>query len=121
MASRVVSVAAVCVLLFAPAALVGCSSLHHAAKEVSQGVSSSSSPHPENRLIVLGESIAGISLGEPRKSARRSASRPWTSRSPRFRRLVVCGTSVKPRSDRVFGVAREMASTATRDGVGCET
>jgi hypothetical protein len=70
--SRVVSIAAVCALLFALAALVGCSSSHHAAKDVSHGVSPSSSPHPKNRLIVLGDSIAGISLGEPRKSVEKA-------------------------------------------------
>src|SRR6266487_2694420 len=64
---RVASIAALCVLLFAPAALVGCSSSHHAAKAGSQGDSPSSSTHPKNRLIVPGDSIAGISLGEPRK------------------------------------------------------
>jgi hypothetical protein len=67
MSSRVASVAASCVLLFAPAALVGCSSSHHAAKNVGQGDSPSTSTHPKNRLIVPGDSIAGISLGEPRK------------------------------------------------------
>src|SRR5438477_5791609 len=54
-------------LLFALAALVGCSSSHLAAKAVSQGDSPSSSTQAKNRLIVPGDSIAGISLGEPRK------------------------------------------------------
>jgi hypothetical protein len=72
MTSRVVSVAAVCALLFASAAVVGCSSSHHAAKDVSQGVSPSSSPQPKNRLIVLGDSIGGIRLGEPRKSVEKA-------------------------------------------------
>lgn len=72
MTSGVVSAAAVCVMLVAPAALVGCSSSHHAAEDVSHGVSPSSSAHPKNRLIVLGDSIAGISLGEPRKSVEKA-------------------------------------------------
>ena len=80
MTSRVVSVAAVCVLLFSPAALVGCSSSHHAARDVSQGVPPSSSPHPKNRLIVLGDSIAGISLGEPRKSVEKAFGHGKTRR-----------------------------------------
>ena len=80
MSSRVVSVAAVCVLLFSPAALVGCSSSHHAAKDVSQGVASSSSAHPKNRLIVLGASIAGISLGEPRKRVEKAFGHGKTRR-----------------------------------------
>ena len=67
MTRRVASVAAFCVQLFASAALVGCSSSHHAAKAVSQGDSPTSSTHPQNRLIIPGDSIAGISLGEPRK------------------------------------------------------
>ena len=75
MTSRVVSVAAVCVLLLASAALVGCSSSHHATK----GVSPSSSP-PKNRLIVLGDSIAGISLGEPRKSVEKAFGHGKTRR-----------------------------------------
>jgi hypothetical protein len=61
MTGRVASVAALCLLLFAPGALVGCSSSHR------QGDSPPSSTPPKNRLIVLGDSIAGISLGEPRK------------------------------------------------------
>jgi hypothetical protein len=72
MTGRGASVATVCVLLFAPAALVGCSSSHDAARNVSQGDSPSSSTPPKNRLIVLGDSIAGISLGEPRKRVERA-------------------------------------------------
>jgi hypothetical protein len=68
MTTRVVSVAAVCVLLFAPATLAGCSSSRRAAKDLSQGVPLSSSAHPKSRLIVLGHSIAGIALSEPRNS-----------------------------------------------------
>src|SRR3954454_21528421 len=80
MPSRVVSVAAACALLFAPAALVGCSSSHHAAKDASQCVSPSSSAHPSNRLIVLGESIAGISLGETGKSVEKTFGHGKTRR-----------------------------------------
>ena len=72
MTTHVVSVAAVCMLLFAPAALVGCSSSHHAAQAVSHGDSPSSSTRPKNRLIVLGDSIAGISLNEPRKEVEKA-------------------------------------------------
>ncbi len=64
MSTRVVSVAALCVLLFASPALVGCSSSHHAAR--------SSAAQPKSRLIVLGQSIAGIRLGEPRKSVEKA-------------------------------------------------
>ena len=87
MTRRVASVAALCVLLFAPAALVGCSSSHHAAKAVSQGDSPSSSTHPKNRLIVAGDSIAGISLGEPRKRVEKRLGR--ANRSV----VVLSGTS----------------------------
>ena len=66
MSTRVVSVAALCVLLFASPALVGCSSSHHAAR--------SSAAQPRSRLIVLGQSIAGIRLGEPRKSVEKAFS-----------------------------------------------
>jgi len=79
MTRRVASVAALCVLLFAPAALVGCSSSHHAAT-VSQGDSPSSSTHPKNRMIVPGDSIAGISLGEPRKSVEKAFGRGKSTR-----------------------------------------
>jgi len=72
MTSRAVSVTPVSVLLFALAALVGCSSSPDTAKDVSHGSSTSSSAHPKNRLIVLGKSIAGISLGEPRKSVEKA-------------------------------------------------
>ncbi len=72
MATRCVFVAALSVLLFAPAAFVGCSSSHSAANDVSQGVSPSNSAGAKNRLIVLGHSIAGISLNEPRKSVEKS-------------------------------------------------
>ena len=65
---RIVSVLAACGLLFACAALVGCSSSHRAGKDVSQGISRSRSAHAKTRLIVLGHSIAGIRLGEPRNS-----------------------------------------------------
>jgi hypothetical protein len=71
-ATRGIFVAALSVLLFAPAALVGCSSSHSAANDVSQGVSPSNSAGPKNRLIVLGHSIAGISLGQPRKSVEKA-------------------------------------------------
>ncbi len=47
---------------------------NHAAKAVSQGDSPSSSTHPKNRLIVPGDSIAGISLGEPRKRRHNSVA-----------------------------------------------
>ena len=60
MSTRVVSVAALCVLLFASPALVGCSSSHHAAR--------SSAAQPKSRLIVLGQSMAGVPLAESRKS-----------------------------------------------------
>jgi hypothetical protein len=53
--ARVLLVAAVC-------ALVGCSS-------------SSRSATPQNRLIVLGKSVAGISLNEPRKSVEKAFGR----------------------------------------------
>ena len=59
-------------LLFAPAALVGCSSSPDTAKDVSHGSSTSRSAHTKNRLIVLGKSIAGISLGEQRKSVEKA-------------------------------------------------
>jgi hypothetical protein len=75
--------AAVCALLVAPAALVGCSSSHHAREDVSQGVPASSSA-PNNRLIVLGRSIGGISLGEPRKSVEKAFGRG----TPRRRGVV---------------------------------
>ena len=58
-------------LLFAPAALVGCSSSHQSSQDVSQGVSPSGSVHPKS-LIVLGHSIGEISLGEPRKSVEKA-------------------------------------------------
>lgn len=70
MTSRAVSVAAVCALLFASAALVGCSSSDD--KDVSRGLSPSSSAPPMNHLIVLGDSIAGVSLGEPRRSVEKA-------------------------------------------------
>jgi hypothetical protein len=62
MTTRVVFVAAVGALLFASASLAGCSS-------------SSSSANPKNRLIVLGDSIAGISLSEPQKSVEKALGR----------------------------------------------
>jgi len=68
MTTRRAFVAAVWVLLFAPAVAVGCSSSHHAAGNAGMGGSGSSSAQPKNRLIVLGESVGGISLGEPRTS-----------------------------------------------------
>jgi hypothetical protein len=64
-------VAAASVLLFAPAAAVSCSSSHRAAKGL-EGVSGSSSALPKNRLIVLGRSIGGVSLGEPRKTVEKA-------------------------------------------------
>ena len=63
MSSRGGFVAAVWVMLIAPAAAIGCSSSHRAAKD---------SAHPGNRLIVLDQSIGGVSLGEPRKSVEKA-------------------------------------------------
>ena len=80
MTTHVSSVAAICVLLVAPAALAGCSSSHHAAKDAREGVSRSSSALPSNRLIVLGDSIAGIPLGEPRKSVEKAVGHGKSSR-----------------------------------------
>jgi hypothetical protein len=77
MTTRRVFVAAVWVLLFAPAAAVGCSSPHHAAGNASTGVSGSSSVQPKNRLIVLGRSIGGISLGESRTSVEKAFVIYW--------------------------------------------
>ena len=66
MTLRAASVAWTCGLLLVLAALAGCSSSRHSAKP--HGVSSSSAADPTNRLVVLGRSIAGITLGEPRTS-----------------------------------------------------
>jgi hypothetical protein len=79
MTGRVVSVAAVCALLFASAALAGCSSSHHAA-DAGARVSPTTSSLPKNRLIVLGHSIAGISLGEPRKRVEKAFGHGTTTR-----------------------------------------
>ena len=76
MTSRVGSVPAVGVLLFAAGALAGCSS----SRQAGVGVSRSSSALPSNRLIVLGDSIAGIPLGEPRKSVEKAFGRGKSSR-----------------------------------------
>jgi hypothetical protein len=77
MTSRVGSVPAACVLLVvAAAALAGCSSSHH----VSRDVSRSSSALPNNRVIVLGDSIAGIPLNEPRKSVEKAFGHGKSSR-----------------------------------------
>src|SRR5207249_5032127 len=76
MTSRVGSVPAVGVLLFAAAALAGCSS----SRQAGGGVSRSSSALPSNRLIVLGDSIAGIPLGEPRKNVEKAVGHGKSSR-----------------------------------------
>jgi hypothetical protein len=65
--------ALVTVALAGSVALSACSSSHHAAKQnghtvvlnVSRG--QNGSPQPKNRLILLGRSIGGISLREPRR------------------------------------------------------
>ena len=60
MTRRVASVAAFCVQLFASAALVGCSSSHHAAKAVSQG-DHRRSPHNQ-RNNRTGGKLPAVSL-----------------------------------------------------------
>ena len=54
-------------VLFATASLVGCSS-------------SSSSSDPKNRVIVLGHAIAGVSLGEERKTVQAALGRGTSTR-----------------------------------------
>ena len=66
--TRAVFVAAVSVLLFAPAAAVGSSASRDGAGIVSNSGSVSSSAQPKDRLIVLDQAIGGIRLGEPRRS-----------------------------------------------------
>src|SRR4051794_7136366 len=71
---RVVCVAWICGLLFAPAALAACLSTQYPAESV-RGVSSSSGADPTNRLVVLGRSMTGIALGEPRASVQKTLGR----------------------------------------------
>jgi len=120
MTSRVVSVAAVCTLLLAAAALVGCSSSHHAAKDVSEGPSPPGSARP-NRLIVLGESIAGISLGDTRKSVERAFGHGKSSRRGLVRyfggRLLVDYWFHDELTTRVKGLETRWAGVHTRSGL----
>jgi len=112
MSTRVVSVAALC-MLFASSALVGCSSSHRAAR--------SSAAQPKSRPIVLGQSIAGIRLGEPRKSVEKAFGSGRSGRRGLVRyfggRLLVDYWFHDGRTTRVQGLETRWGGFHTGSGV----